>query len=847
MAQQNLQQTIPYWSYTKEKLFADLHTSEEGLSSEEAEKRIKKFGLNTLVKKKKNPFATFFLQFLNPLILILLFASLISVFLGEITEFIIIASIIFISGIIDFYQQYHAEKASEKLNQHVSITATVIRKGIKQEISIKKITVGDIIHLSVGDLVPADARLLSVNGLLVTQSVLTGESFPQEKVNLVFAEKSEIVKRKNCVFMGTNVISGEGEAIVCRVGNATEIGSIAKELVAKRPETEFDRGIKNFGLLVMKITFALTILVFFINAIVKHDILNSFLFAVALAVGLTPELLPMIITINLAKGALRMAKKGVIVKDLPAIQNFGSMDVLCTDKTGTLTEDKIHLDHVIDLEGKENENIFLYGYINSVYQLGFKSPLEQAIERHKQLHIANYKKIAELPFDFFRKRLSIVITYQGKHYLVTKGDPFAIASICTTYTSEGKTHQLSDTKKDAYKKLLVEHGAMGFRVLGVAVKEIVEKDTYTVHDEKEMTLFGLIAFSDPTKESAKEAVKLLGKNGITIKVLTGDNEFVTRKVCMDLELPVENVMTGTQLENLHEGAFLHAIKHATIFAGLNPSQKEQIILGLKKLDFTVGFLGDGINDAPSLKSADIGISVQNGVDVAKESADLILLHRDLHVLKDGVIEGRRTYANVMKYIMMGTSSNFGNMISVAGASFFLPFLPMLPVQILLNNLLYDFSQLTIPSDNVDIESLHKPRKWNLSFIKHFMLVFGPVSSLFDFLTFFLLLFLLRVHAQTFQTSWFVESLFTQTLIIFSIRTKKVPFFLSKPSGLLVVSSLAIAYIAISLPFTPIAKFFSFTPPPLPFYALLFIITACYFTLVELIKNWFYKTVQMQNA
>lgn len=793
-------------------------TKESGLSEHEAVQRLKIFGPNQLAREKKKPFLLKFLaKFSNPLILILIFASLISGLLGELTNFFIITFIIIISAVIDFYQEHQADTAVEKLRRKVSLTATVLRDGLKREIPLSQIVPGDLIFLAAGDIVPADAGLFNCRDLLIDQAALTGESFPREK------------QTGNSVLMGTHVLLGEGQAIVAKTGERTEFGHVSQSLVEKRPATEFEKGIQNFGLMIMKITIVLVLFIFFINAFLRGEILNSLLFSLALAIGLAPELLPMILTINLSRGATRMAKRGVIVKDLPAIQNLGSMEVLCTDKTGTLTEGKISLESYEDLEQKKNEDVLLYGHLNSINQAGLKTPLEKSLLTQK-LETSGFKKIDEIPFDFKRKRLSVIYHYQHRYLLITDGAPEGILPLC----------HFSNTDRKRVEERFKNLSGQGLRVLAVASKKLVKKDKYTMNDENDLTFAGLLIFSDPPKKTAAEALQHLEKQGVTLKILTGDNELVTEKVCRDLGLPVKGVLLGSEIKNLGEAEFQKLCQKTTIFARLDPEQKQKVILTLKKSGLVVGFLGDGINDAPSLRAADIGISVDNAVDVAKEAADLILLKKDLHVLKDGVDEGRKTHGNVMKYIMMGTSSDFGNMASLAATSIFLPFLPMLPVQILLNDLLYDVTQLVIPSDNVDRVYTLRPKKWDIHFIKKFMLVFGPISSLFDFLTFFVLLWVFRASSSMFQTGWFIESITTQTLIVFSIRTGVVPFFKSKPSTILALVLLTVVLTAWLIPLSPLATYFGFAEVPLSFYLTVLILLIFYFSIVELTKKWFFQ-------
>jgi len=826
-----------------EELLKRLKTSLNGLSSKDVEERLKLFGYNELVKKKKRlAIISFLSHFKSPLVIILLIAGLISGILGETTNAAIIFFIVVFSIILDFYQESKAERAAEMLKQRVATTATVLRDGVKREVRLNEIVPGDIIYLSAGDIVPADARVITAKDLFVNQSVLTGESFPVEKIAQPLKSfDPSITEWRNYLFMGTSVVSGTAMAVVVKTGSLTEYGKIAKRLVEREVETEFQRSIRNFGYMIMQVTFILVLFVFFINALFMRGILDSLIFSVALAVGLTPELLPMIISINLSKGAISMANKGVIVKRLAAIQNFGNMDVLCCDKTGTLTENRIKLILHVDINGDENEKVLLYSYLNSYFQTGLKSPLDEAILNFKDINVRNYQKIDEIPFDFVRKRLSVVVGNQNQYFIITKGAPEEVVNICTYYEVGDIIADITDEIHRKIEQKYIELSSEGYRVLAVAYKRLKEiKPIYTVNDEKEMIFLGFIAFIDPPKETAREALQLLKKANIELKILTGDNELVTRKVCEHLGFDIKGIVTGSQIAQMHDDALARIVEEANVFCRVTPSQKDRIINALKKNGHVVGFLGDGINDAPSLKNADVGISVNNAVDIAKESADIILLQNDLKVLHDGVLEGRKTFGNTMKYIMMGVSSNFGNMFSVAGASLFLPFLPMLPTQILLNNLLYDFSQSTIPTDEVDQEYIEKPKRLDIRFIRRFMIFLGPVSSLFDFLTFFIMLFIFNAYESLFQTAWFIESLTSQTLVIFVIRTRKSPFWKSKPSKLLLLSSIAIVIFALVLPYTPLGEIFEFVRPPATFYIALAIILITYIILAEIIKNWFYK-------
>ncbi|NLE04427.1 MAG: magnesium-translocating P-type ATPase, partial [Crenarchaeota archaeon] len=626
-----------------------------------------------------------------------------------------------------------------------------------------------------------------------------------------------------------------------------------KRLVEKTPDTEFERGIRSFGFLILQVTVLLVLFVFLINALKNpsaNGILQALLFSVALAVGLTPELLPMIITVNLSKGAINMSKKGVIVKRLASIENFGSMNVLCTDKTGTLTENRITLVLYVDAEGNDDNKVLLHSYLNSYYQTGLKSPLDEAILAHKEQDIRDYQKIDEVPFDFIRRRVSVVVEKDRQRFFVAKGAPEEILRVCTFCEIAGLPADFSDEMRKKAEQKYLDLSSEGFRVLGVAYNKLrEEKVVYSVNDESDMTFLGFVAFFDPPKQTARESIKKLSQAGIELKILTGDNELVTRKTCEQLGLDVKGVALGREIGQMHDDALARVVEEANVFARVTPAQKDRIINLLKGNGHVVGFMGDGINDAPSLKTCDVGVSVDNAVDVAKESADIILLKNDLTVLAEGVFEGRRTFGNTMKYVMMGVSSNFGGMLSVAVASLFLGFLPMLPIQILLNNLLYDFSQSTITTDNVDVEYVEKPKRWDIGFIKQFMFSLGPVSSLFDFMTFFIMILVFNIpfinpsstQISIFQTAWFIESLATQTVVVFAIRTRRSPFWKSKPSKLLLISCIVILIIGLVIPFVPIANiYFNFTPPPALFFAFLALLLVAYLALTELVKQWFYK-------
>ncbi len=822
-------------SPAQEKRITELSSHLHGLSTQEAKKRIDTYGLNLVSEsKKQNFFVSFLSRFKNPLIIILLFASFISASTGAIVDFIIITAIVFFSVIIDFIQEYQSEQAAEKLKQKATTHVWVMRDGEKKEITASHVTKGDLVMLSSGDVVPADMEIITADDFHVDESTLTGESFPVEK-----GAGQEIM-------MGSTVLNGDATGVIVRIGSETEFGKIAHTLSLKRPETDFEKGIRHFGMLVMQLTLTLVIFIFFVNIIFKHDLFNSFLFAIALAVGLTPELLPMIVTVNLSKGAMRMAKKGVIVKHLPSIQNFGSMNILCTDKTGTITENKIRLEKYENILGEEDAKVLKYAFLNSSFQSNLRSPLDEAILAHSEAKSHEFKKVDEIPFDFIRKRLSVVVR-NSEYMLICKGAPESVWSVTSHYYDGQGVKKITKDIQQTLAKRFKELSTEGFRVLAVAYKIVPNKKTeFTKDDENNLIFLGYTAFLDPPKESAKEVLQSLHTSGVTLKILTGDNELVTQKVCRELDIPVSGVVVATQLLHVTERALQRIAINNTIFARLTPDQKDRIILALKKANNVVGYLGDGVNDAPSLRAADIGISVENAVDVAKDSADIILVTKSLHVLQEGIIEGRKTFVNTMKYIFMGMGSNFGNMFSVSIASLIMPFLPLLPIQILLNNLMYDVSQLSLPTDNVDMEEIKKPLRWDINFIKHFIFTFGPISSLFDFITFVGLLYIFRYSVPAFRTGWFIESLVTQSLIILAVRTKTVPFFKSKPSVYVIWGAIGAAIASIVISQTQLGIIFQFVKLPGTYWVFLIIVVILYIMVVETAKKIFYTQLNVRR-
>ncbi|MGA2915932.1 MAG: magnesium-translocating P-type ATPase [Sedimentisphaerales bacterium] len=828
-------------------IFEKLETSEKGLTEQEAEKRLSEYGLNEPARKKKRTIVfQIASKFINPLVIVLLIIAGFSLFFGEKVSAALVIMMAIMSVFLSFIQEYRAGREAERLSEMVSATATVLRDGKAREVKIREIVPGDIVDLFAGDMIPADLRIISCKDLSINQSSLTGESFPVDKVPTSIQTKSKSASElTNIAFMGSSVVSGTGFGVVVKTGLETQFGALSRKLATMQIETGFDKGIRKFTWLMIRIMIILVIAIFAINALTKGNLIEALLFSLAVAVGLTPEMLPMLVAINLSKGAIAMSKKKVIVKRLNSIQNFGAMDVLCTDKTGTLTLDRIVLENHCDVVRQEDEEVLKLAYISSFYQTGLKNILDKAILEHEELQIKHYKKIDEIPFDFSRKMMSVVVEADGKHRIIVKGAPEEIFKRCTKCELNGEIFDsneliLTDLKEE-YDSLSTD----GFRVLAVAYKDMPNnKEVYSKDDEQNLILKGYIAFLDPPRPTAKKTIETLRSLGIEVKVLTGDNELVAKKICGDVGIDVKGLVTGEQIEKIGDKELKELVKSVSVFARLSPLQKEQVIHALHDNKHIVGYLGDGINDAPALKASDVGISVDNAVDIAKESADVILLQKSLLVLKDGVMEGRKTFGNILKYIKMGASSNFGNMFSMTGASLFLPFLPMLPIQILLNNFLYDLSQIAIPSDEVDSEYLLKARPWNVDYIRKFILLIGPISSIFDFITFGVLWYIFRANDSNsqalFHTGWFLESLCTQTLVIHIIRTGKIPFIESKPSQFLLFTSIYIVTIGLIIPFTPLGRYFKFVAPPWSYFLVLILIVTAYLFTVQIVKKWFMK-------
>jgi Mg2+-importing ATPase len=836
-----------------EGVLKELTTRLSGLNADEAGDRVKLYGLNEIAREKRqSPLMRLWDNIRNPLVILLMGLGVLSYLTGDLRATIVIFVMVVLGIVLRFYQEMRADNAAEKLKAMVNTTATVVRDGKDTEVPLKMLVPGDIIRLAAGDMVPADVRVLTAKDLFLNQAALTGESMPVEKGPApTSGEMRNPLELPNICFLGSNVESGTASAVVIHTGDTTYFGSLAASIVGQRVLTSFDKGVNKFTWLMIRFIAVMVPAVFLINGLSKHNWLEAFLFAMAVAVGLTPEMLPMIVTVNLSNGAIAMAQKKVIVKRLNAIQNFGAADVLCTDKTGTLTQGKIILEKHLDVRGNTSQRVLHYGYMNSYYQTGLKNLMDEAILNHGELNEAlqvdeNFHKIDELPFDFQRRRMSVILeNEQNQQILICKGAVEEIMRLSTHVEIEGEILEVTSEHDEHRKRRVKELNEEGFRVIAVAYRIFPgdnDEPHYTVQDESELTLLGYMAFLDPPKESTMEALKQLKMLNVDVKILTGDNDIVTAYICKQVGMPVDKILLGSQIETMSESELGEAANATSIFAKLAPSQKERIIKALQSKDHVVAFLGDGINDAPALKAADVGISVDSAVDIAKESSDIILLENSLLVLEQGVMEGRRVFGNIIKYIKMAASSNFGNMFSVVGASAFLPFLPMLPIQVLTNNLLYDFSQTTIPTDQVDADWLTKPRKWTIGEIQRFILFIGPISSIFDYATFFIMIYVFNAwnNPALFHTGWFVESLFTQTLIIHVIRTNKIPFIQSRASWPLIFTSIIIVAVGAWLTVSPLATMLGFVALPPLYWLILAGLLVCYVLLTQVVKTWFYR-------
>ena len=833
-----MEPTTAFFTQPVETVMQQYNCTVKGLTSSEAADRLSRFGHNTLKTKSSASSVKLFLsQFKSPITIILIAAAILSIALQDVVDSIIILVIVFISSILGFIQEKGAADAVSRLLKIVQVRCAVIRDGKEIEIAIEDVVPGDIVILNAGDIIPGDCLLIDSTELYVDEAAFTGETFPVEKRPGIVPAGTSLSKRSNALFMGSHVISGKATAMVVATAGATEFGKISDRLRTRSPETDFERGIRRFGYLLMEITLLLVILIFATNVLLHKPVIDSFLFSLALAVGLTPQLLPAIISVNLAKGARAMAQKKVIVKRLSAIENFGNMNILCSDKTGTITAGKVSLDKALDIDGKESSKVLHYAWLNASLQQGFKNPVDEAIIASQKGQLHDFSLQKEVPYDFIRKRLTISVSNGKENIAITKGAMLQVLEVCTkAETADGSLVSMEQAKQQLLSNFQ-ELSEQGFRALGVAYKP--SSPNFSRADEIDMIFIGFITLFDPLKPGVVDTIGKLEDMGVALKVITGDNALVAKSLGKQVGFETTNILTGDDIRNMSNAAFLQKVVETQIFAEIEPNQKEAIILALKNTGHVVGFMGDGINDAGALHAADVGISVDTAVDVAKESADLVLLDQDLAVLRDGILEGRKTFANTMKYIFMATSANFGNMFSMAGASLFLNFLPLLPKQILLTNLLTDLPETTIATDQVDAVMLAKPQAWDIHFIKRFMVTFGILSSVFDYITFAVLLLILHAQEASFQTGWFIESVISASLIVLIVRTR-LPFYKSKPSPYLVGTTLAVIVFVLALPYTPLGNLFGFTRLPFFFFGWIVLIVCGYAISAEMCKRWFYS-------
>ncbi len=837
------QQPYSFWSVSAQDLLQQLQTSLQGLTHPEAEQRLAAYGSNRLKPQKRSGVLTLLLsQFKSPIILILLFATGLSFFLHDAVDALIILTIVLVSGLLGFWQERGAANAIAKLLAMVRVQATVLRDGLSQEIPVEAIVPGDIVVLDAGDMISGDGLVLESKDLFVDEATLTGETYPAEKNAGVLATETPLGRRTNALWMGTHVVSGNARMLVVHTGKKTEFGQISERLKLRPRETEFEHGVSRFGYFLMEVTLILVVLIFAVNVYLNRPVLNSFLFSLALAVGLTPQLLPAIISINLAHGAKRMALAKVIVKRLAAIENFGSMNILCSDKTGTLTEGTVHVQSALDVKGEPSEKTLFYAYLNAIFETGFSNAIDEAIRTYRRFDTSEYQKLDEIPYDFVRKCLSILVAKGNTHLMVTKGALANVLSICTSAeTAEGAVVDMA-AAREQIQKHFEEFSRKGFRTLGIAYRDLGSESSIRTTHETGMTFLGFLVLFDPPKTDVVNTIHQLRDLGVNLKIITGDNHLVAANVGQQVGLGNSGVLTGSDLHNLSDEALLKKVTQVDIFSEVEPNQKERLILALRKVGNVVGYLGDGINDASALHAADVGISVNGAADVAKEAADIVLMEKDLGVLEQGVREGRITFANTLKYVFMATSANFGNMFSMAGVSLFLPFLPLLPKQILLTNLLTDFPEMTIANDTVDNEMVQRPRRWDLRFIRKFMITFGLLSSVFDYLTFGALLYILHATTDQFRTGWFLESVISAALIVLVIRSRR-PFFKSKPGKYLSMATFLILIVTLCLPYTPLARLFGFSRLPLSFLLLLGLIVILYIGSAEAVKKVFYTRIK----
>jgi len=833
-----------FWSVPAPELLRLLNTSPQGLTREDAGQRLSQFGENRLKPQKRlNVLSLLVSQFKSPIILILIFAAGLSFFLHDSTDALIVLGIILISGLLGFWQEKGAADAVEKLLKTVQTKTRVLRDNQPDEIPFEEVVPGDIVLLSAGGNIPGDCLLLESKDLFVDEATLTGETYPAEKTTGVMPPDISLSQRTNTLFMGTHVVSGSAKAVVVLTGKECEFGKVSERLKLRPPETEFEHGVRRFGYFLLEVTLALVIAIFAVNVFLVRPVLESLLFSLALAVGLIPQLLPAIISINLAHGAKRMAISKVIVRRLASIENFGSMNVLCSDKTGTLTEGKVQLHAALSADGKENEKVLLYAYLNSFYETGFINPIDEAIRTHHTFDVSSYPKLDEVPYDFIRKRLSILVAKEKTHVIITKGALENVLAVCSSVeTSTGAIAPIANVLAEIHERYEA-FSCQGFRTLGIACREVGAETAITKDYESAMTFLGFLVFFDPPKAGIDETIRRLKTLGVSLKVITGDNHLIAANVSQQIGLAAPQILTGSDLRRMSDEALCKQINQIDIFAEVEPNQKERIILALKKAGNVVGYMGDGINDASALHAADVGISVDSAVDVAKEAADIVLLEKELGVLVEGVVEGRKTFANTLKYVFMATSANFGNMFSMAGASLFLPFLPLLPKQILLTNLMTDFPEMTIATDSVDSEMIDQPRRWNIKFIRRFMITFGILSSVFDYLTFGALLLFLHATPDQFRAGWFMESVISASLIVLVIRSRR-PFYKSVPSKYLLLATIIIVGITLALPFTPLGKkLFGFAALPFSFILVMGMIVFLYIVGAEIVKKIFYRSTK----
>jgi Mg2+-importing ATPase len=832
-----------FWSLSTSDALQCLGTVRGGLSSADAKRLLALHGANLLKPHgQATPLMLLLGQFKSPVVLLLLFATGLSFFLHDAVNGFIIFAIVLASGVLGFWQEHSATRAVEKLLALVQIETTVVRDGSPLSIRVEAIVPGDIVVLAAGDLVPADCLLVEATDLFVDEATLTGETYPAEKSVAVLAADTPLAKRANALWMGTHVVSGSAKALAVFTGRRTEFGKVSERLQLRPAETEFERGIRQFGFFLMEVTLLLVMAIFAINVYLSRPLIESMLFSLALAVGLTPQLLPAIISVNLAQGARRMAQARVIVKRLASIENLGSMNVLCSDKTGTLTEGTVCLQSALDVEGQPSDQVLLYAYLNATYETGFANPIDSAIRTYRSFDLSGYSKVDEIPYDFLRKRLSILVAHGDTHLLVTKGALQNVLDACSKAQTAGGEVDIAAARAEIQERF-EGFSSQGLRTLGVGWKDMAGIARVGKADEAGMTFLGFLVLFDPPKADIIQTIGSLKSLGITLKLITGDNRLVAANVGQQIGLPASELLTGPDLNRLSDAALINQVSRVNVFAEIEPNQKERIILALKKAGNVVGYMGDGINDAPALHAADVGISVDCAADVAKEAADIVLLDKDLGVLVRGVRDGRTTFANTLKYVFMATSANFGNMFSMAGASLFLPFLPLLPTQVLLTNLMTDFPEMTIATDNVDAEMVERPRRWDIVAIRKFMMTFGLVSSVFDFLTFATLLFVLHANQVQFRTGWFLESVVSASLIVLVIRSRK-PCVRSRPAKPLLIATSLTVVATLVLPITPLGTLFGFSRLPAGFLLLIALIVLFYLFSAELVKRHFYKKVSL---